>query len=63
MTGPRQAATVLVPAGTFLDAATRFPLPEVGRFDGFSFIVTSDAAMITAPGTRLDHHAPASNDR
>ena len=46
---PGMEYTVMVPAGTFLDAATRFPLPEVGRFDGFSFIVTSDAAMITAP--------------
>ena len=46
---PGMEYTVVVPVGTFLDTATRFPLPEVSRYDGFSFIVTSDTAMITAP--------------
>lgn len=46
---PGKEYTVVVPMGAFVDVETRFPMPAVRESDKVSFIVTSDATMITAP--------------
>ena len=46
---PGKEYTVVVPMGAFVDVETRFPMPAVRESGKVSFVVTSDATMITAP--------------